>query len=72
MPSFSQPHERLRPMDYYQIIVSILLVLLGGWILARNLFQTPTLIMGWILGGSLLAFGIYRLKFVIDYFRKKR
>lgn len=65
-----RPPEQLRPLDYYQIVVSFLLVLLGAWILARN-FSTPTLIMGWILGVSFLAFGIYRMKYILEYFRKR-
>jgi len=66
-----RPPEQLRPLDYYQIVISFLLVLLGAWILARNLFQTPTLSMGWILGVSFLAFGIYRMKYILEYFRKR-
>jgi len=56
-------------LDYYQILVSILLAVFGIWILLRELLQGRLIVMAWVLGGSFLAFGLYRLKYVVDYFR---
>lgn len=65
-----KPPERLRFLDYYQILVSLLLVVLGAWILLRNLFEGRFIIMAWVLGLSFLLFGFYRLTWVYDHFRK--
>jgi len=54
-------------LDYYQILVSVLLVVFGIWILLRELLQGRLIVTAWILGGSFLAFGLYRLKYVVDY-----
>ncbi|MBI3989917.1 MAG: hypothetical protein HY347_09920 [candidate division NC10 bacterium] len=64
--------ERLGLFDYYQILVSVLLVFLGAWILLREVFSGRVVLMAWFLGGSLLLYGLYRMKHVLDYFRKKR
>lgn len=66
----AKPLERLRFLDYYQILVSLLLVLLGAWILLRDLFEGRSVIMAWVLGLSFLLFGLYRMRFVYDFFRK--
>lgn len=66
----SKPPERLSFLDYYQILVSLLLVVLGAWILLRDLFEGRSVIMAWVLGLSLLLFGLCRMKFVYDFFRK--
>ena len=65
-----KPPERLRFLDYYQILVSLLLVVFGAWILLRDLFEGRSVMMAWILGLSFLLFGLYRMKFVYDHFRK--
>lgn len=71
MPIVSQLPERLRPLDYYQIGVTILLVLLGGWILLRGALGGFPSLPTWMIGGGLLSLGLYRLWYVIRYFRKR-
>ena len=76
--SFFKPGQSASPMpdklsrtDYYQIITSTLMVILGAIILIRSLSGTTT-IMILLVGGGFLALGLYRLNFVIKYFRGKR
>jgi hypothetical protein len=71
MPIASQLPERLRPLDYYQIGVTILLVLLGGWILLRGALEGFLSLPTWMIGGGLLGLGLYRLRYVVSYFRKR-
>ncbi len=72
MPIASQLPERLRPLDYYQIGVTILLVLLGGWILLRGALERFLSLPTWMIGGGLLSLGLYRLWYVVSYFWKRR
>jgi hypothetical protein len=67
----SQMPERLSKMDYYQIITSTLMVILGGIILFRSLSQ-GFMLMPVLVGGGLLALGLYRLNFVVKYLRTRR
>jgi uncharacterized membrane protein HdeD (DUF308 family) len=64
------PH-RLSKTDYYQIVTSVLMVVLGVIILFRSLTDSITM-MPLLVGGGFLALGCYRLNFVIKYFREKR
>jgi hypothetical protein len=68
-PISSQRPERLRPLDYYQVGVTILLVLLGGWILLRAAAEGFPPLSAWMVGGGFLGFGLYRLWHVVSYFR---
>jgi hypothetical protein len=61
--------KHLSFLDYYRIILSFLLIIVGGIVVYRSL--TETLILGIALGGAMFAFGIYRVKFVLDYFKQK-
>ena len=67
----SQVPDRLSKMDYYQIITSTLMVILGGIILFRSLSQ-GFMLMPVLVGGGLLALGLYRLNFVVKYLRTRR
>ena len=69
--SASQVPDRLSKMDYYQIITSTLMVILGGIILFRSLSQ-GFMLMPVLVGGGLLALGLYRLNFVVKYLRTRR
>ncbi|KPL03505.1 MAG: hypothetical protein AMJ73_06770 [candidate division Zixibacteria bacterium SM1_73] len=63
--------DKLSKMDYYQIITSTLMVILGAIILFRSLSQN-IMIMPLLVGGGLLALGLYRLNFVVKYLRIRR
>jgi hypothetical protein len=58
----SPKRARLLPLDWYKIGSSILFVVLGGFIIVRYLvslqkkYATPL-----IIGGLILAYGIYRV-----------
>ncbi len=69
--STSQVPDRLSKMDYYQIITSTLMVILGGIILFRSLSQ-GFMLMPVLVGGGLLALGLYRLNFVVRYLRTRK
>jgi hypothetical protein len=57
--------------DYYQIITSTLMLILGAVILIRSVSQNIT-IMTFLVGGGFLVLGAYRLSFVIKYIKEKR
>ncbi|MBM3235674.1 hypothetical protein FJZ31_05190 [Candidatus Poribacteria bacterium] len=61
--------QRLSVLDYYRIILSFLLIIVGGVVVYRSLSEM--VILGIALGGAMFAFGIYRVKFVWDYFTRK-
>jgi len=65
------PDYRISRADYYQITISILMVILGIVILFRSL-QGGISGMTLLVGGGFLGLGCYRLKFVIRYFRERR
>ena len=69
--STSQVPDKLSKMDYYQIFTSTLMVILGAIILFRSLSQ-GIMLMPLLVGGGLLALGVYRLNFVVKYFRKRK
>ncbi len=56
--------------DYYQIITSALMAIIGMTILSRSLSAGITLV-SLLVGGGFLALGIYRLRFVIKFFRER-
>jgi MFS superfamily sulfate permease-like transporter len=63
--------DRLCRGDYYQIVTSTLMLILGAIILIRSVSQTIT-IMTFLVGGGFLALGAYRLSFVVKYIKEKR
>lgn len=65
------PNHKISGKDYYQIFISCLMVILGAVILFRSLTEGFT-VMALLVGGGFLALGIYRLHFVIKYFRKRK
>jgi hypothetical protein len=70
-PQMVGSDHKISRMDYYQILTSALMVILGAVILFRS-FTVNMTIMPLLVGGGFLALGFYRLKFVIGYFREKR
>ncbi|KPK99319.1 MAG: hypothetical protein AMJ91_08225 [candidate division Zixibacteria bacterium SM23_73_3] len=69
--SASPMPDRLSRTDYYQILTSVLMVILGALILIRSVSGSIT-IMTLLVGGGFLTLGAYRLNFVIKYFKKRR
>jgi uncharacterized membrane protein HdeD (DUF308 family) len=67
----SQVADKLSRMDYYQIMTSILMVILGAIILFRS-FAGSITVIPLLVGGGFLALSCYRLKFVVRYFRERR
>jgi uncharacterized BrkB/YihY/UPF0761 family membrane protein len=65
------PDYRISRADYYQITISVLMVILGMVILFRSL-QDGISGMTLLVGGGFLGLGCYRLKFVVGYFMERR
>ena len=63
--------KNLTRMDYYQIITSILMTIIGGIILLR-IFLSGIFVTSLLVGGGFLGLGIYRLSFVYRYFRNRK
>lgn len=63
--------DHLTRLDYYQIITSVLMTILGGVILIRSFF-TGFYILTLLIGGGFLFIGIYRLRFVYKYLTGKK
>ncbi|SMB89969.1 hypothetical protein SAMN00808754_0235 [Thermanaeromonas toyohensis ToBE] len=53
--------------DYYQVIATLAYLGIGITILLRAHTLMPT--FPWIVGGTFLAFSLYRLYFIWRYFR---
>lgn len=70
-PQIVAPDHKISGKDYYQISISILMVILGVVILFRSLTEDFT-IMALLVGGGFLALGCYRLKFVARYLRERK
>ncbi len=62
---------RLRWRDYIQVVNTVLFVILGIIILIRSGMREMR-VPGVIIGGGLLLFGVYRLRFIWLYFRGRR
>jgi len=62
---------KISTTDYYQIFISVLMVILGIIISVRS-FTDGFRIMSLLVGGGFLALGCYRLNFVIKYFRQRK
>jgi hypothetical protein len=58
-------------LDYYQIITSTLMTILGGIILLRT-FSFGIFIPSILVGGGLLGLGIYRLSFIYKYLKGRK
>ena len=62
---------RISAKDYYQILSSALFLIIGATILFRSL-QNSIVVMALLVGVGFLALGVYRLRFVVIYFRERR
>jgi uncharacterized membrane protein HdeD (DUF308 family) len=65
------PNHKISGKDYYQIFTSIFMVILGAIILFRSMSHS-TRIMPLLVGVGFLALGVYRLNFVMRYFKERR
>ena len=63
--------HKISGKDYYQIFTSGLMVILGAIILFRSVGHSAV-IMPLLVGGGLLALGVYRLNFVVRHFKERR
>ena len=63
--------DKLTRMDYYQIITSSLMVILGIIILVRSFF-TGFFVLTFLVSGGFLFIGIYRLSFVYKYLKRRK
>ena len=64
-----QPHK-FKAIDYYQIIISVLMIVFGIVILFRSInigISLPQV----LIGGGFLGFGLYRGIFIVRYFKSK-
>jgi uncharacterized membrane protein HdeD (DUF308 family) len=61
---------RISAKDYYQILSSALFIIIGITILVRSL-QNSIVVIALLMGGGFLALGVYRLRFVVKYFRER-
>ncbi|MGD0918550.1 MAG: hypothetical protein ABSB22_19050 [Thermodesulfobacteriota bacterium] len=56
--------------DYFQVVTTGLMVVLGLYVLWQTIFVRwafPSL----IFGGALLLFGLFRIRMILDYFHRK-
>jgi uncharacterized membrane protein HdeD (DUF308 family) len=65
------PNRKISGKDYYQIFTSIFMVILGAIILFRSMSHSAV-IMPLLVGVGFLALGVYRLIFVVRYFKERR
>jgi len=70
-PQILTPKHEISGRDYYQVITSVLMVILGGIILFRSVSHSAV-IMPLLVGGGLLALGVYRLNFVVKHFKERK
>jgi hypothetical protein len=62
MISPNRPILKLSPMDWYKLGSSLLFVILGGFIIVRFLLASPRrYVTPLIMGGLILAYGLYRV-----------
>jgi MFS superfamily sulfate permease-like transporter len=72
MKSFSlNSSKSLTRQDYYQIITSVLMTILGGIILIRALFS-GIFILTLLVGGGFLGLGTYRLSFIYRFLKGRK
>jgi hypothetical protein len=62
--------RRLSLRNYFEIFTSLLFFVLGLVILIRSVAETG-LILGMGVGAAFLAFGIFRLRYLWNYFFKR-
>ncbi|MBE3573719.1 MAG: hypothetical protein IMW95_12375 [Moorella humiferrea] len=61
-----QPNWR----DYYQIVTTIAMIILGPSIWLRSLdYPSPT---AWLVATGFLGLGLYRLQAIVRYFYRRR
>lgn len=63
--------QALTGVDYYRLVISILMTLLGVIILIRSL-TSGIFLLPLLMGGGFLFLGFYRLSFYYKYFKKRK
>jgi len=61
---------KLSARNYFEIISSLLFLLLGSIILIRSISETG-LILGMGLGSAFFGYGIFRLRYIWNYFSRR-
>lgn len=74
-PSWNESHtpaaSSLSIRDVVQIVYTFLLLMLGVIILYR-VFRLGGSLLGFGVGGGFVALGLYRLRFIIAYYLRRR
>ena len=65
------PPEKLTGRDYYQLVTSVLMTILGTIILFR-VFFSKIFLLPVLVGAVLLFLGTYRLSFVYRYLKSRK
>ncbi len=61
---------RLTLRSYFEIVSSLLFFSLGLVILVRSIRETG-FFLGILVGGAFLAYGAFRLRYILNYFWKR-
>ena len=61
---------KLSPRNYFQILTTLLFFFLGLVILIRSISETG-LILGMGVGAAFLGYGIFRLRYIWNYFFRR-
>jgi uncharacterized membrane protein HdeD (DUF308 family) len=63
--------NRVSAREAYRIALSVLMIFLGGVILYRAAREAPS-VSAFLVGFGMLALGVLRLRFVVQYFRRRK
>ena len=61
---------KLSVRNYFEIVTSLLFLMLGSTILIRSISETG-LVLGMGVGAAFLGFGIFRCRYIWNYFFKR-
>jgi hypothetical protein len=61
---------KLSARNYFEIVTTLLFFILGLVILIRSISETG-LILGMGVGAAFLGYGIFRLRYIWNYFAKR-
>ena len=62
---------RLRPLDCFQIITTVLFLALGAAILVRAAALQITSVLAYVVGAGFATLGLYRAHFILRVLRGK-
>jgi len=63
--------RRLRAIDYFKILTTALMIVLGGLILIRSGMRGAP-VGGYVMGVAFLAYGLYRSKLILTALRERK